>query len=151
MSDRLFGTIVLLGSIGYFVASTGIPTGFLVDPVGPKTFPMLVSGIAALCAVLIIIKPDEEPEWPSVRTWLKLLLAFVTLVSYAYTLKPLGFLIPTAVAATVLSYQIRARLLPAILTGAGLSAGLFVLFKFALGLSLVAIPEGLASKLPGLT
>lgn len=141
MSDRLFGIIVLLGSVGYFVASTSIPTGFLVDPVGPKTFPMLVSAIAALCAVLIIVKPDDEPEWPSIGTWLKLALALGTLLAYAYTLKPLGFLIPTAIAAMVLSYQIHARLLPSLLTGVGLSAGLFVVFRFALGLSLVAIPK----------
>ena len=142
MSDRLFGVAVLLGSIAYFMAATNIPTGFLVDPVGPKLFPKLIAGVAALCAVLIIIKPDDEPVWPDSLTWLRLLVALCTLIAYAYGLKPLGFLIPTAIAAAILSYQIRSNLFTALLTGIGLSGGLFLLFKYALGLSLFAVPRG---------
>lgn len=141
MSDRLFGVVVLLGSIAYFLAASNIPTGFLVDPVGPKLFPRLVAGVAALCALLIIIKPDQEPAWPGAGTWLSLAIALGTLVAYAYALKPLGFLIPTAVAATVLSFQIRSNAWIALLTGIGLSGGLFLLFKFALGLSLFPVPR----------
>lgn len=141
MSDRLFGLIVLIGSVAYFMAAANIPTSFLVDPVGPKLFPRLISGVAGLCALLIIIKPDAEPEWPGAGTWLRLAVALAVLIAYAYTLKPLGFLIPTAVAAGVLSYQIQSRLIAAILTGIGLSGGLFLIFKFALGLSLLPIPR----------
>ena len=141
MSDRIFALIVLLAAIAYIVAAADIPTGFLVDPVGPKTFPRIVGGVAALCAVLILIKPDDNPTWPGAGTWLKLFVAFAILVAYAYTLKPLGFLLPTAVAATVLSYQIRARAMPALLTGLGLSGGLFLIFKFVLGLSLFPVPR----------
>ena len=70
MSDRLFGLIVLIGSVAYFMAAASIPTGFLVDPVGPKLFPRLISGIAGLCALLIVIKPDDEPTWPDLGTWM---------------------------------------------------------------------------------
>jgi putative tricarboxylic transport membrane protein len=142
MSDRLFGVVMLVSSIAYFIASASIPTGFLVDPVGPKLFPRLVSAVAALCAMLIILNPDDEPHWPAAATWFKLLIALSVLVAYAYTLKPLGFLIPTAITAAVLSYQIHSRALPAVLTGLGLSAGLYIIFKFALGLSLLAVPKG---------
>jgi len=141
MSDRLFGVIILIGSIAYFLAASNIPTGFLVDPLGPKVFPRLVSAIAALCAILIILQPDEDPVWPRQATWFRLAIAVGVLVAYAYTLKPLGFLIPTAVAAGVLSYQIQSRPLHAIITGVGLSGGLFLIFKFALGLSLFAVPR----------
>jgi putative tricarboxylic transport membrane protein len=64
------------------------------------------------------------------------------LVGYAYTLKPLGFLIPTAVAASILSYQIRPRALNAVATGVGLSLGLYTVFRFLLGLGLAALPKG---------
>lgn len=141
MSDRLFGLIVLIGSVAYFMAAANIPTGFLVDPVGPKVFPRIVAGVAALCALLIILNPDEEPTWPRGGVWLNLAIALAVLVAYAYTLKPLGFLIPTAVAAGVLSYQIQARLVAAIVTGLALSGGLFIIFKFALGLSLFPVPR----------
>jgi len=141
VSDRLFALIVLLAAIAYIVAAADIPTGFLVDPVGPKMFPRLVGGVAALCALLILIKPDEDPKWPDGLTWLRLFIAFAVLVAYAYTLKPLGFLIPTAIAAGVLSYQIRARAMPALFTGIALSGGLFVIFKYVLDLGLFAIPR----------
>lgn len=142
MSDRLFGLAVILAGIAYIVSATTIQTGFMVDPLGPKAFPILVGSIAVLCAVLIILKPDEQQSWPERATWLRLLLALITLIAYAYTLKPLGFLIPTAIAAGILSYQIRSTLVPAIMTGLGLSIGLFVLFRYILGLSLMPVPKG---------
>jgi len=143
MTDRLFGLVALFTGLSYVYAATGIQAGFLPDPVGSKTFPMLVGGVGALCGLLIALKPDQPgPVWPGVRTLLALALACVVLVGYAYALKPLGFLLPTAVAAGVLSYQIRPRPLPALLTGLGLSGGLFLLFKFILGLGLVAVPRG---------
>ena len=67
-------------------------------------------------------------------------------VLYAYALRPFGFLIPTALAAAILSYQISPRVGPAALSGLGLSGGLFVLFKYALGLGLVALPKALTGS-----
>jgi len=64
VSDRLFALVVLLAAIAYIMSAANIPTGFLVDPVGPKLFPRLVGGVAALCAILILIKPDANPTWP---------------------------------------------------------------------------------------
>jgi len=142
MTDRLFGLVALFTGLAYVFAANGIQSGFLVDPVGPKTFPILVGGVAALCGLLIALKPDTpEPHWPGVRTLVALLIAVGVLLGYAYALKPLGFLLPTAVAAGVLSYQIRPRPLPALATGIGLSGGLFLLFKYVLGLGLLGVPR----------
>ena len=141
MSDRLFGIVAALVGAFYIYSALGIQTGFMMDPVGPKTFPILVGGIGVLCAVLIALRPDDEPSWPRGRTWLSLAVALAVLVAYAYSLKPLGFLIPTAVAAGILSWQISPRVGPAVLTGLGLSGGLYVIFKYLLGLSLFAVPR----------
>ena len=54
----------------------------------------------------------------------------------------MGFMIPTAVCAAILSYQISPRAVPAALTGVGLSIGLFLVFKYALGLGLQPFPKG---------
>jgi len=142
MTDRLFGLVALFTGLIYVYAATGIQSGFLPDPVGSRTFPMLVGGVGALCGLLIALKPDRpEPVWPGARTLLSLAVACVVLVGYAYALKPLGFLLPTAIAAGVLSYQIRPKPQAALLTGLGLSGGLFVLFKYVLGLGLIAVPR----------
>lgn len=142
-SDRIFGLVVLGVALAYIASALQIQTSFLSDPVGPKVFPLIIGGIAALASLVLLLHPDENPEWPHGATWLHLGIALVVLVAYAYALKPFGFLLPTAVAAGVVSYQISPRLNMAALAGVGLSVGLFVIFKYALGLGLVALPRGL--------
>ncbi|MDW3224559.1 MAG: tripartite tricarboxylate transporter TctB family protein [Paracoccaceae bacterium] len=141
-SDRIFGLVTLFVALAYIASATQIQTSFLSDPVGPKAFPMLIGAVAAICALVMIFKPDPDPDWPAARTWGGLAIAVIVLICYAYALKPLGFVIPTIFAAGILSYQISPRPLPAIASGIGLSVGLFILFKFALGLGLVAFPKG---------
>ncbi|MGB5068652.1 MAG: tripartite tricarboxylate transporter TctB family protein, partial [Albidovulum sp.] len=120
-----------------------LPAGNIFDKLGPKAFPIIVGTGMVLSAVMLVLRPDPEPGWPEAKTLLALLFSTIVLVGYAYTLKPLGFLLPTAIAAGVISYQISPRPLPAILTGLGLSFGLYVIFKYALGLSLFALPRSL--------
>lgn len=144
-SDRIFGLVALMVALAYVASATQIQTSFLSDPIGPKAFPILVGSVAAICSLVLIVRPDPDPEWPDTKTWGSLLIAVVVLVGYAFALKPLGFLFPTAITAAILSYQISPRAVPAALSGLGLSTGLFVLFKFALGLSLVPFPKGLFS------
>jgi putative tricarboxylic transport membrane protein len=141
MSDRLFGLTIIIVALGYIFSATLIQVSFLSDPVGSKSFPHLIGGIAILCGIVVIIKPDPDPVWPSLATFGRLLLAIFVLVGYAYALRPLAFVIPTALAAGLLSYQIRPRAMPAALTGIGLSIGLFFIFKYTLGLGLFAFPR----------
>ena len=142
-SDCIFGAVMTLVALAYIASATQIQTSFMADPVGPRMFPNLIGGVAALCGMILVIRPDPDPEWPELATLGALALSVVVLVGYAYALKPLGFLIPTAIAAAFLSYQIRPRAGHAVLAGVGLSLGLFVIFKFALGLGLVALPKTL--------
>lgn len=143
-SDRIFGLVMALVALAYIAGATQIQTSFLQDPVGPKAFPIGIGVVAALCALFMVFKPDAEPGWPDVRTFGALAVAVVVLIVYAYALKPLGFLIPTAITAAILSFQIDPRPKSAMLAGIGLSAGLFIVFKFALGLGLVALPKMIA-------
>ncbi|MDV7143536.1 tripartite tricarboxylate transporter TctB family protein [Tropicimonas sp. TH_r6] len=140
-SDRIFGAVVTLVALAYIASATQIQSGFMSDPVGPRTFPILIGSVAALCGMVIAIRPDPDPEWPELATLGALVASAVVLIGYAYALKPLGFLLPTAIAAGFLSYQIQPKAKAAVLAGVGLSFGLFVVFKFALGLGLVAFPK----------
>jgi len=141
-SDRLFGLVALFVALAYTASATQIQTSFLADPVGPKAFPMLIGTVAAISALFMIVKPDPSPAWPAWRTWLSLAIAVIVLIAYANALKPLGFLLPTALAAGILSYQISPRIVPAAIAGLCLSAGLFLVFRYALGLGLVPFPKG---------
>ena len=140
-SDRIFGLVSALVALAYIVSATNIQTSFLSDPVGPKVFPIGIGVIAALCSLYMVLRPDPEPGWPVARTWLALAFAVAVLIGYAYALKPLGFLLPTAVVAAILSYQISPRPRFAAITGVALSVSLFLIFRFALGLGLIAFPR----------
>lgn len=141
-SDRIFGLVTVLVALAYVASATQIQTSFLSDPVGPRTFPYMIGGVAILCGLVVMFKPDPDPEWPALATFGALGIAVVVLIGYAYALKPMGFLIPTAITAAILSFQISPRPLPALLAGIGLSVGLFVIFKYGLGLGLVPVPKG---------
>ncbi len=140
LGDRALGLVSLMVALAYIASATQIQTSFLQDPVGPKAFPILIGAVAAISSLVLIFKPDPSPVWPAGKTFLSLLFAVIVLVGYAFALKPFGFILPTAVTAAILSYQISPKPLAAILSGIGLSVGLFVLFKYALGLGLVPFP-----------
>ena len=142
-SDRIFGLVMAVVALAYIASAFQIQTSFLSDPVGPKTFPIIIGAVAALSSMFLVFRPDPEPEWPVWRTLIAIGIAAGVLVIYAYALKPLGFMLPTAIAAAILSYQISPRPRYAVFTGLGLSVGLFLIFKFALGLGLVAFPKWL--------
>lgn len=142
-SDRIFGLVATILALTYIVSATQTQASFLTDPVGPKGFPILIGIVWAISGLFMVLRPDQEPDWPVARTFVALAFAVIILVGYAFALKPLGFLIPTAIAAGVLSYQISPNPKHAALAGIGLSIGLFIIFKFGLGLGLVAFSKGL--------
>jgi len=142
LSDRIFGLAVILVALVYIASAMQIQVSFLSDPVGSKAFPIGVASVAIICAVVMILRPDEEPEWPELWTVFSIIISIVLLIGYSYALKPLGFIIPTAIVAGALSYQITPRPKFAVLAGLGLSLGLFVLFRFILDLGLIGFPKG---------
>ena len=141
-SDRIFGLVAVLVALAFIASALQIQTSFLTDPVGSKTFPILIGGIAALCGLVMVFRPDAEPEWPVVSRVGAILISLIVLIAYAYALKPLGFLIPTAIVSAILSYQIDPKPAKAVITGLGLSIGLYIMFRYALGLSLAGVPKG---------
>lgn len=143
MSDRIFGLVVIGVALAYIAGALQIQSSFLSDPVGSKSFPIIVASLAIVCGLFMIFRPDEEPGWPDAKTLVSLAICLALLVGYAYALKPLGFIIPTMVVASALSYQITPNPRNAVASGVGLALGLFVLFKFVLDLGLVGLPKGL--------
>ena len=140
--DRIFGAVMILPALEYILSASTIQVPLFPDPMGPKAFPYLIAGGVIVASLVMILRPDPEAEWPAMRTLAALVFAVVVMVAYAYALKPLGFLVPTAIAAGILSYQLSPRPMAAALSGIGLSIGLFVFFRYALGLGLLPFPKG---------
>lgn len=141
--DRIFGFVVLMVALAFIASAFQIETSFLSDPVGPKAFPIGIGVVAGVSALVMIVRPDPDPDWPALATFGALAIATATLILYAFSLKPLGFLLPTAVVASILSFQISPRFKTALITGPCLAVGLFLIFRYALGLGLSPLPRTL--------
>ncbi|NNE87597.1 MAG: tripartite tricarboxylate transporter TctB family protein [Silicimonas sp.] len=133
---------MIVVALGYILSARTIQVPLFPDPMGPKLFPYIIAVGVMLCSVVMILRPDPEADWPPFTALLTIGFAVIVLVAYAYALKPLGFLIPTAIAASILSWQLSGKPLKAAVTGVGLSIGLFILFRYALDLGLQPVPKG---------
>ena len=143
ISDRVFGAVAILGAFIYVMSALNIQQPFFSDPLGPRSFPVGVGVVIGLCGLVMVFSPDEEPDWPAFGSLLAIAISTALLVGYAYALRPAGFLVPTAIASAVISYQISPNPARAAIFGAVISLGLYALFRWGLGLSLFAFPRWL--------
>ena len=142
MSDRIFGIFGLALAAFYFWATSIIPDSFMVDVIGPRAFPYIVGTVLAICSLYILLRPDAEPEWPTLVNFIEIVFATAVMFLYAWALSRVGFVIATVFATAYLSWRLGTRPIGALITGVATSAGIYVVFKLILGLSLAKGPLG---------
>lgn len=142
MSDRIFGGVGLLFALLFIWAAFHIELSFISDPVGPRTFPIIIAIVMAVSSLVIFIKPDVEPKWPQAARMLEIVIAAAVMVLYALALPVAGFLIATAVAAAFLTWRLGTQPLWAVVSGVLTSVGIYTVFHLILGLSLARGPFG---------
>ena len=142
MSDRILGGLAMILGVAFIWGATLIETGFIVDPLGPRAFPIIIGGLMFAAGLYPLLRPDPEPAWPIAARAGEILIAVVLLIAYAQLLEPLGFGIATAIAAAILSWRLGSNLIWAAVIGVGISASIYVIFKVILGLSLARGPLG---------
>jgi putative tricarboxylic transport membrane protein len=142
MSDRLFGlAAVMLAGLMAWGASV-IEESFIQDPLGPKAFPVVIAVVLAVTGIFMLLKPDDEPEWPVRAKFLRIVWSVAVMVLYAELLPVVGFVVTTAAAAAFLSWQLGSTIRQAAAGGALISGGIYVVFHLVLGLSLARGPLG---------
>ncbi|OCW59222.1 tripartite tricarboxylate transporter TctB family protein [Hoeflea olei] len=142
MSDRILGGMGLLLAIFFIWQATLIQESFISDPVGPKTFPIIIGVLVAVSSLAILFKPDDEPEWPDFSRLFEVGLTVAVMIAYAYALPVAGFVVSTAVTAGYLSWRLGTPPLKAVIAGVAISVGIYVIFHLVLGLSLARGPWG---------
>ncbi len=142
MNDRVLGGIGILLAAFFIWQATLIELSFISDPVGPRTFPIIIGVALGLASLAMLIKPDATPSWPAASRLYEIALAAAVMVAYALLLPELGFLTTTALAATYLTWRLGTAPLWAIVTGVLTSVGIFIVFRVILGLSLARGPFG---------
>ncbi len=140
MSDRILGGLSVALAAFYIWAATQIQLSFISDPVGPRIFPIIVAVMVGLSGLVILLRPDAEPQWPGAGRLLEIGAAVVVLVAYAQLLPVFGFLLCTAVAATFLSWRLGSTPVQAAIAGVIIAIGIYMVFKSTLGLSLAKGP-----------
>ena len=142
MSDRIFGVFGIFLSIFYAWATLQIEESFLSDAVGPKTFPLGIAFVLGISSLIIALKPDADPVWPSLARFAEVIAAAVVMVLYAQLLPEIGFVAATALAATYLTWRLGTQPLASIITGILIAGGIYIVFHLILGLSLARGPWG---------
>jgi putative tricarboxylic transport membrane protein len=145
MADRIFGCIALAIAFGYgFIAFTIIEAPFQYDPLGPETWPQILSVCACLCCAYIIILPDGTRLKILGTTLTRVAILLIVLSAYAYLFEPLGFIVSTTLFCLVLSRILGATALQAVLFGVASGSIGYLLCAVLLDLNL---PEGIILKL----
>lgn len=142
MSDRIFGLFGVALAAFYLWAASIIPDSFMVDVIGPRAFPYIIGTVLAICSLYFLLRPDAEPDWPILANLIEILFATAVMFLYAWSLSKVGFAIATVFATAYLSWRLGTRPLNALITGVATSAGIYVVFRLILGLSLAKGPLG---------
>ncbi len=141
-ADRVFGGVGVALAAFFIWQATRIEESFIQDPVGPKGFPILIGVLLGVSSLVILFRPDKDPEWPSLSRFLEIVFAVAVMIAYAMALPSAGFVVATAVASAILSWRLGAHPLPAVLAGIAIAVGIYVVFHLILGLSLAKGPLG---------
>lgn len=140
MADRMFAGVLLIVTLAYAViAFTAIRAPFQYDPLGPESWPQILSLIAIACLLAILRRPDASEIGVTRRIWFRLAATIVMLVAYAELYEPLGFILSTTLFGTTLSAMLGAGKLRAVLFGVTAGVAGYLLCAVLLDLNL---PQG---------
>ncbi len=139
MTDRIFAAIALLVVLAYgAIAFTVIRAPFQYDPLGPESWPRILSVVAALCLLAILVRPDRLEGFGGRRQLLQVGLMVLALVLYAASFQRLGFIVSTALFSGVVAWWTGARPLFAAAYGVLFGVLGYLLFVRVLALNLPA-------------
>jgi putative tricarboxylic transport membrane protein len=135
LSDRIAGTILFVLAVWYWWQAGSYSVNF-GDPAGPSLFPRVVAVPLAVFSLLLILRPDPDPEWLKWPSAAKQIGALVVLFGYPMAIEPLGFPIATFLACLPLSLILGGSWLQATLASLGIALSLYLLFDKVFGLHL---------------
>ncbi len=91
LPDRLFAVawLIVCAIILYKIWELKVP--FVYEPMGPRPFPLILSGLMAICCVVLLAVPDLDIHWPENTRIVKPILLIGILLGYASLFEILGF------------------------------------------------------------
>ncbi|BAN97051.1 tricarboxylic transport [Plautia stali symbiont] len=136
MSDRIFAAIWLMLCLAGLFIGWQIQSEYSYEPVGPRPFPLLLLGLMAICAVMMLLRKPDSVQWPVASTLKKLLALCVMLIVYGWLFERLGFALCTTLLTFGIGMLFGARWWAAALSGAVMGISLFYAFDHLLDVTL---------------
>jgi putative tricarboxylic transport membrane protein len=143
MADRIFAIVALavIGIYGY-IAFTVIEAPFQYDPLGPESWPQILSIVAGISAALILLRPSSLSINLNRMVGGRIAIVIVLLAAYTASFEPLGFIIATILFCTLFSVVLGAQKLRAVYFG--IATGILG-YGLCSGLLDLNLPAGLLS------
>ena len=111
-SDRVLGVLCLAFGIWYvFETRNFVITAFGTGPVGPKTLPTLLGIVFSVMALVLILRPDESPDWGTIPVWSRMAAVVATSFLFGQLLGVMGFIVASTILAIVIGVFFKGPLL----------------------------------------
>lgn len=143
--DRAFGIFLFLLGAYVIYGGLALEVPFSYDPLGPKTFPVVLGILLSTLSLFIIAKP-EKAHFPEGATRLNTVFIVVLLVVYSSSFNYLGFLLSTALLVFFISKIFQGTTKQALGSAVGVSLSVYALFGILLE---VPLPAGILAPLFG--
>ncbi len=136
MSDRLFAGawLAAIAFIAWITWQIEVP--FSYEPIGPRAFPWMLCIVMALCAVRLLVRPGQEPAWPSGSLLSKSALLLAAMIVYAFTFEWIGFPLATIAVSVAVGRSFGGSWRGVAVTGVALGIGLWYFFDRLLEVTL---------------
>jgi len=147
-ADRIVGFIILAFGAGYLLVAISMPSATIGDPLGHKTFPVILGGLMIFLGSSLLVKPGRDTESsPLKRTFISVIVLAGLLGAYGYSLPIFGYPLGTFLFLFITSRLIGERSwIFGLLLSAGMSFGIYSLFTQILD---IPLPLGVIQKLIG--
>jgi putative tricarboxylic transport membrane protein len=146
--DRLSGILILIFSGVTLYLALRVPMGKISKP-GPGVFPLLLSLVIGLLALLLTLRslspkkqPEVEAQEKTAHKW-GVLYLLGNFCLYAFLFRSLGFIISTSVFLIALKPIIKKKWIPVLLGSLFISLSFFLFFYYLLK---VELPMGILEK-----
>jgi putative tricarboxylic transport membrane protein len=138
-SDRIGAITLFTLAIVYGIGATQISYSFSSDPLGPRVFPLMLSGLLGLLSLIYFFFPGGAETWPRGRGLAGVISIPMLVLASALLLEPVGFGIAMMVLVTGVGRIFGASWRNAILGGILQAVLWFVIFSYLLS---VYLPGG---------
>ncbi|MDQ0346824.1 tripartite tricarboxylate transporter TctB family protein [Ancylobacter vacuolatus] len=91
LSNRLAALALLVFSLIYGYAGSGIEYAFSSDPLGPRVFPVLLAAILALLSLIYLFVPGRSEAWPQGMVLMRCIALPALVLIAALLFEPIGF------------------------------------------------------------